>query len=280
MNRLYAYLYDDFLADRQYDRALANLETRTSALGIHGRHARLAIFRSAKELVEGLVREGAETIVVVGNDHSLMKTMWFLPSMNVTVGYIPVAEPHGIAEMLGIPAGDDACDVLAGRRIETVDIGMLGDRFFLTEVYVDSTKASVDIDGYFRISPQKLGTISIRNLGSVTAEGATSNARDGWLEVVIRPVDPEEGSRKFKFLWKPKLMQETRLLLQKGSIISDEPIDIVVDGYKINGFRFELGVIPKKLKLITGRKKKLDPSQEDLSNRAFLGTFTPAENRK
>lgn len=276
MNRLYAYLYDDFLSDRQYDRVLANVETRCSALGVHGRHARLAIFRSAKELVMGLVKEGAETLVVVGNDRTLLKTMWFLPDLDVTIGYIPVEEPSGIADMLGIPKGDVASDIIAARRIESIDIGTINDRYFLTEVFVDSTKASVDIDGYFRIAPARLGSIAIRNLGSVSGgSGGTANVRDGWLEVMIRPIDPLLRKSPFSAFFKPKLMQETRLLMKEGSIRSDEPIDIDVDGYKMNGFEFKLGVVAKKLKMITGRQKKLDTSHQDLSKIMHLGTFTP-----
>lgn len=65
MNRLYAFLYDDFLSVPSFQRTVANIETRCSVLGIQGRTARLAIFRSAKEIVEGLVKDGAQTIVVV-----------------------------------------------------------------------------------------------------------------------------------------------------------------------------------------------------------------------
>lgn len=271
MNRHYAYLYDDFLSDKAYERALANIETRCSVLGIQGRTARLAIFRSARDLVENLVKDGAETIVVVGNDRSLQKVMWFLPDLPVTVGYIPVCEPSSIGTMLGIPMGDGGCDVLAGRRMETLDMGTIDDRYFLTEVVMDATKASVDVEGQYRIAPRMAGTVSVRNLGSMSKDGrSNADARDGLLEVVVKPYMEEPKKNKFsRFLssFAPRTtramlsagMSETRLTLTKGAIVSDEPIDMMVDGHPINGFTFRIGIVPRKLKIITGRDKRLDP---------------------
>jgi diacylglycerol kinase family enzyme len=271
MNRHYAYLYDDFLSDKAYERALANIETRCSVLGIQGRTARLAIFRSARDLVEGLVKDGAETIVVVGNDRSLQKVMWFLPDLPVTVGYIPICEPSQIGTMLGIPQGDKGCDVLAARRMETLDMGTIDDRYFLTEVVMDATKASVDVEGQYRIAPRQAGTVSVRNLGGMSKDGrSNADARDGLLEVVVKPYVEEQKKSRFSRVLSslsPNAaravlsagMSETRLTLSKGSIVSDEPIDMLVDGHPINGFTFRIGIVPRKLKIITGRDKRLDP---------------------
>ncbi|GMU25223.1 MAG: hypothetical protein AMXMBFR16_01280 [Candidatus Uhrbacteria bacterium] len=278
MNRLYAYLYDDFLSDRSFEKTLANIETRVSVLGIQGRIARLAIFRSPRELVQGLVREGAETIVVVGNDRTLQKTMWFLPDLPVTVGYIPVSEPCRIADILGIPFGEAACDVLAARRIECLDVGRLNDRYFLTECRIESTRACVDIEGRFRISPQRLGNIIIRNLGTPSSYGTSSaNAADGWLEIIIQPLAIEAKKHRFPFFSDPEPPRpETALLLQEGMIFSDDPVDIVIDGQKLNGFSFSFGITPKRLKFITSRNRRLLPRDADLKKTANLGTFTRA----
>lgn len=276
MNRLYAYLYDDFLSDRSFEKTLANIETRTSVLGIQGRIARLAIFRSAKELVEGLVREGAETIVIVGNDNTLQKTMWFLPDLPVTVGYIPITEPSRIAGMLGIPVGEAACEILAARRIDLLDVGKLCDRYFLTECIIESTRARVDIGGHFRISPQRLGNIIIRNLGA-PANGQ-ANALDGWLELVIQPVSMEKKKSWYSFAGQSEEAPETRLRLQEGTVISDEPITVRVDGQQLNGFTFSFGIIPKRLKCITSRNRRRLPPENDLKKTSSLGTFTRARS--
>jgi diacylglycerol kinase family enzyme len=280
MNRHYAYLYDDFLSDKTYERALANVETRCSVLGIQGRVARLAIFRSARELVESLVRDGAETIVLVGNDKTVEKAMWFLPDLPITVGYLPICAPSAIGTLLGIPMGDEACDVLAARRVETVDVGKLDDRYFLTEVSIEATKAMVDIEGKYRVSPHGGGAIYIRNLGYTNEKGrSNADARDGWLDAVIIPAGAGSGKPRLPFLRREEVQEETHVLLRNGAIFSNEPIDIMVDGHTMNGFTFRLGIVPKKLRLITGRDKRLVPIEQDLSKTLNVGTFSPAIER-
>lgn len=259
MNRLYAFLYDDILSAPSFQRTVANIETRCSVLGIQGRASRLAIFRSAKEVVEGMVKDGAQTIVVVGNDKTLEKVMWFLPDLPVTIGYIPVCEPFGIAGLLGIPSGDAACDIVAARRVETLDIGKINDRYFLTDVYIEDSKATVQVDGKFTIGAIRAGTISIRNLGGVTAQGvAIANAKDGWLDLGISPMVDAAPSRFPWAISSPK-REETCVRFKEGRIQSQEPIDILVDGHQFNGFSFEVSIIPNALKIITGRNKRLEP---------------------
>lgn len=259
MNRLYAYLYDDFLSDPAYVKVLANIETRCSALGIQGRMARLAIFRSPKELVEGLVREGAQTIVIVGNDKSLEKVMWFLPDLPVTIGYIPVTEPCGIASLLGIPIGDTACEILAARRIETLDVGRINDRYFLTDIRIPDARAQVNVENTYRIGPSSAGTICIRNLGGVTPQGLSlADAKDGLLELTVEPSVAPSASR-FSF-WKSvqkNIEPPTKIFLKYGRIESQEPVDVLVDGHVINGFSFSLGIETDRLKVITGRMKRI-----------------------
>jgi hypothetical protein len=259
MNRLYAYLYDDFLSDPSFAKVIANIETRCSSLGIQGRTARLAIFRSAKELVEGLVKDGAQTIVIVGNDKSLEKVMWFLPDLHVTIGYIPVSEPCGIAGLLGIPLGDVTCDVLAARRIETLDVGRVDDRYFLTDVRIPDARAQVNVEGRYRIGPSSMGTVCIRNLGGVSAQGISlADAKDGLLELTVEPIAAQPTSR-FSFWKKAEKIDEssTRIYLKHGSIESKEPVDVFVDNHAMNGFSFSLGVEKDRIKVITGRNKKI-----------------------
>jgi hypothetical protein len=282
MNRLYAFLYDDFLSAPAYQKILANIETRSSVLGIQGRVARLAIFRSARELAETLVSEGAQTIAVVGNDRTLQKIMWFLPDLPVTVGYVPVAEPFGIAAVLGIPFGEAACDVLAARRVETLDVGRIDDRYFLTEVLIRDTKASVNVEDTFRVSASHAGTISVRNLGSVSAKGgASANAKDGWLELAVEPLLPaERRPGRFPF-FRPhagfRRGEQTTLKLKRGVIESAEPADLLIDGQPASGFRFSVGIVSDKFKIITGRGKHLNPVPRPLSASEKGGIFTAAQ---
>lgn len=253
MNPAFAYVYDDFLSDRRYEKDLSTLETELSRRGIEGRVVRLAMFRSAKEMVSDLVKIGVKNVVFVGNDDTLQKMMWFLPDLDVTVGFLPLAEPSAVARMLGIPLGTGAIDVLAARLVEVLDVGRLNDRYFLTEVVVPSTMASLNVENRFRVSPSEGGAIAVRNLGMMGEDGrSNADPKDGLLTAVVQ-TSPEG---KNAWPWKKTELKETRLFLKTGSIESKEPIDVFVDGHALNGFQFQLSIVPSKLKIITGREKK------------------------
>jgi diacylglycerol kinase family enzyme len=268
----YAFIYDEALNERRYERMLAAIETRLTTLGLTGRTVRLAMFRSAKDAIDTMVKHGVSTIVIVGNDRTLDKVMWFLPDMNVTMGYLPVFGPSEIGGPLGIPEGIEACDVLAARIVETVDVGICEGRYFLTEVKVSNTVAAVDVEGKFRLSPLHGGTIIVRNLDVRASAGEIrSDAKDGLLEVIVKPKDSGSGSR-----WSRQKSEITKLTMQSGEIISPEPIDLHIDGHVTNGFRFRFGIVPRKLKLIAGRNRRLSPQDGVLPNHPESATLAAA----
>ncbi|MCI0479802.1 hypothetical protein L0Y59_04625 [Candidatus Uhrbacteria bacterium] len=276
MNPAYVYIYDDFLSDRVFEREVAALETRLNTYDLAGRIGRLALFRSARDLVEGLVREGTTTVVVVGNDTTLDKTMWFLPDLDVTVGYVPLTGPSSVARLLGIPVGAEACDVLAARLVETIDMGRVDDRYFLTEISMPATMASLEIEGQYSISSMHGGSLAVRNLGGrVGSEMVIADAKDGYLEAVISPL-PEERKAS---LWKREAAAKgTSIRLRHGVIVSKDPVEAMVDNHAVSGFRFEVSVVPKKLRIITGRGRRLGDAGA-LPDHGRNGTVRSAQKR-
>lgn len=254
MNPSYVYVYDDFLTDRGFEREVAALETYVSGLGMSGRVGRLTLFRGAYDLVRGLVDEQVTTIVVVGNDSTLDKTMWFLPDLNATVGYIPITKPSVVADLLGIPCGLRACDVLAARYVETLDMGKLDDRYFLTEISIPATLAGIEIEGKYTVSSRYGGALSIRNLGGLDQkEMDPADAQDGMLEAVIAPERPEGKGP----LWKRVGAEApTRIVFDRGKIVSKDPVEAFVDNHVMNGFEFNVSAVPKAMKMITGRGRR------------------------
>lgn len=257
----YAFVYDEVLNERRYERQLSALEARLTTLGLSGRTIRLAMFRSAKDAIEGLVRHGVSTIVIIGNDRTLDKVMWFLPDLDVTLGYLPVFGPSDVGIPLGIPSGVDACDVLAARIVETIDVGICEDRYFLTEAKITNTIAAVNIEGRFSLSTMHGGTIIVRNLDIRNADGEIRNdVKDGLLEVIVKPKDVGAPSR-----WGRKKAQVTKMYMRHGEIVSPDPVDLQIDGHVTNGFHFRFKIAPRALKVIAGRTRRLSPQEELLS---------------
>ncbi len=262
MNASYAYIYDDFLADPRFQDALATLETRLASLGLSGHVGRLTLFRSAKELVEGFVAQGAKTIVAVGNDNTVNKLMWFLPDLPVVLGYLPLAEPSGMARLLNIPIGLDACSALSARLIETLDMGKINDRYFLTEAVFENTRAQLNVENSYKLSLASGGSIMIRNLGTMDKYNFQSDARDGLLEAVLIPQQKEDFGARF---WRRmhKEPEHTQITFKQGEIVSDQPVEAHADRFSVSGFKFQLSIEPRKLKVITGRIMSLmSPKQQ------------------
>ncbi len=240
----YAYLYDERLNDRKYDREISRLEAEISRRGLNGRVGKFALFRHARDIVADLMRSGAQTLTVVGDDETLFTVIGALGSFSPTLAFIPLLGQGMVAKELGLPKGLASVDTLAARFIETLDLGLVGDRAFLSEIVVDGPGLSLHIDNQFKLEPPPGGSIRIRNLGP------ESDAHDGLLDVFILP--PEERSR---FGWKRDSGNiKTHLRFKSAKLQRSIAGSCTVDGSPLEGERWDLSLKPSALKIITGRR--------------------------
>jgi diacylglycerol kinase family enzyme len=250
MNPAFAYIYDELLSERRLEKDVALLETELSRRGIEGRIVRLAMFRQPRDIVFELTRGPVKNIVFVGNDLTLQKMMPFLPDIDLTIGYIALCQPSAIAQFLGIPTGASGVDTVAARLVDTLDIGKINDRYFFTEVVAPETRASLDIEGRYRLQPSDGGAIAIRNLAG-TGSGKCSHPQDGRLEAFIQARMEPKGMA----FWKKSTLSESYIFFEKGTLISEKPVEIFVDGQSMRGDTFKLSVLPRKIRMITGKQK-------------------------
>lgn len=250
MNPAFAYIYDECLSDRRFERDLGLIETELARRGIEGRIIRLAMFRQPRDVIFELARGSVKNLIFVGNDQTLEQMACFLPDVNLTIGYLPMV-PSKLAPLLGIPDGVGAVDVLAARLVDHLDMGKINDRYFLTEVVVPETRAALEIEGRYRMSPHEGGAIAIRNLAGASLQGGgCARPEDGLLEGVIQ-ARVATGAR----FWKRHTLSESRVYFQEGKIIADKKVQIFVDGFSMQGNSFSLSILPKKIRMITGKQK-------------------------
>lgn len=241
---MYCYLYDEFLQEnKRFEREILRIENRLTDLGIAGKISRLALFRRADEMIRDEIRRGVSTIVVVGNDTTVRKVIDVVADNDVVLGIIPIGPNNTLAQMMGIPEGLPACDILSARRVEKIDLGTVNGRRFITCLSMPNFHAEITCEDKFRVmAVARQAELEIRNLADVT------NPKDGQFEAVIRAAVK-------KGIFGKKQLKESVLPLSSMAIRSEKPISLFVDGEEITSTRFDIGIEPMTLKVIIGKDR-------------------------
>lgn len=249
------YLYDSFLQDRAYATALIKLETTLADLGIQGRIGRLTLLKSVRDIVEAAIRDGADTIVAVGNDTTMSQVSGvLLKHPKVTLGFIPLGNnQQTLAEILGIPVGTIACHVLSSRLTSMVNMGKIGTVHFLQSLTTTGSVA-IECDRSFRLELKHPHQVRICNLDRWSEDGELTPPEAGKLEVVVREVLERRGF--FGNKNSPGSLTHIPTKEIKLTSLGDE-LALIVDGYRTLKTPATITVVPKALKLIVGKKRAL-----------------------
>lgn len=246
---MYQYIYDNFLSEKRHAKTLAELENRLTDLGIHGRIDRMHPLKSLRESIDDGLRKGVRTIIAVGGDETFKKVLDVLPGKNVVMGYIPFVSPSPIAEMLGIPEGVAACDLLSARLTETLDIGRVNGQYFLTAVSFPAEEMQIECEGKYRIVLGRGGRVSVCNtttIGATHAVTHTGNPFDGYLDAVFVP-----GTKRF--LFRTQGATKSVLLLKKIVARASKPFTLIADGRALQQQTAEIDVAAERLRVIIGK---------------------------
>lgn len=248
---MYLYIYDSFLNHKKYTDLLIKIEKRITDLGIKGKIAKLSVLKNMKELILDGVREGVQTVVVIGNSQSFTKVINIVANLDVTLALIPVENDSNIAKILGIPPGALACDVLASRIIKKIDLGKINNHYFIANAEISNGDVIIEYD-QFKIKPTTTqNRIAFYNLADPKTN-VSSKPIDGLLEAVITPIKST--------LFGKKPIPETVLPFKKIKIASntEEQVAIVVDEEIIMKTPAEIAVSPAKLKIIVGSDRQFE----------------------
>lgn len=255
---MYFYLYDFFLAHHKFRSILTRIENRLIDLGIHGKIERMSVLKNLKEVVEDRVKQGAETVVAVGTDAIFKKLLPIVAQeREITLGFIPMKESL-IGKALGIPVGEGACDVLSARIVERIDLGKVNNHYFFSTLVTPKPEAVIlesQEEKGFSIAPiENRNLLEISNFNLSPDREKTpffSNPKDGRLEATFTPTTST-------------LFRKTRLDVFHRSLFPfrkmrirsvDAPIALLVDGETLVKTPVTVEVVPRKLRLIVGKKR-------------------------
>lgn len=244
---MYVYVYDDFLQDRRYERDIALIETRLTDLGITGNIVRLAFFRDAQQVLRQEIGKGIKTIVAVGNDTTLEKVLNAVEETRTVVGYIPITPDNPFAELLGVPQGAAACDILSARLVEDIDIGEVNGHRFLHEATMDGTGCVIACDDRYTLSVRRRAQFSFINLSAELPDVGVISPVDGRLTLVTRI------SRLALF---GKKIDIGKVHIANMRVYAPKPVILQADGKKITAQEFSFTTLPGRLRVITGRERR------------------------
>lgn len=254
------YIYDSYLSHKKYQSKIAKIETRITDLGLNGKIIRLGVMSSVHNSIESEIRKGAKSIVIVGNNKLFAQTINSIAKLqanqkwveNIPLGFIPVGKSDNeIAEFLGIPYDEEACNVVSARRIKKLDLGMINEYYFLTQASITTKETIVEIDKNYSINITEPGEIMIINLpiGINLPNEIKSNAQDNTLELFIKT----KSSKKLSFKKKTEnksvfSFKELQVINPKHSMIIDNSLKIPTPA--------KIRIAKEKISLIVGKGRE------------------------
>lgn len=249
---MYYYLFDSSLADKRYAAVVNRIEFRIIELGINGRMDRLSVLKNMRELIDTAVKRGAETIVIIGDDAAIAKAVSIVAQYKVTLGIIPVGERLHIAQALGIPEGEAACDVLSKRVVRTIDLGKANDQYFLFSLDIPAQDITVECDGHYRVSLLGMPRpFSICNFSPERFGAGTCSPEDGMLEAIIS--EAPGGWNPFR----KKEAAESVFPLRKARInCASASVPLTLDGETVVKTPTLVEIAPRRLRVIVGKDRQ------------------------
>lgn len=252
---MYFYIYDSFLVEKKQSKFVSKIETRLASLDIAGKKHQLSILRSVKDMVGRILQKESPTIIIIGKDKTLCEAGLSVAGTNAVLGFIPTESDSSIADLLGIPVNEYACDVVSSRRIQKISLGKINNQNFFSSLEFDANKVILIADDKYEIIPKKIKTVKVVNLDflrfqkkqGVNVFQKVSNPKDNYLEVLmgrpekkIWPFNRKEEQDSLFFVKKLRVMprkSEHEILIKadKDKIIKTKtPVMIELDNKRIN----------------------------------------------
>jgi len=249
----YFYLYDTYLQGAAYAPQLIRLENTLTDLGLQGRVGRLTLLKSVKDLVATAIREGADTIVGVGNDITFSRLAEVIAPHKATLGLIPLgAEQQTIANILGIPLGILACQVLSSRIVANLDLGKINNQYFIQSIAVKG-KPNIECNGNYKLQFSSPQEIKICNLDFIDS-ARVSDPQNNLLEMVIK-----NSAGKSWLPWFNKNSTDLGVSIIPAKSIRltspKEDLSLVVDNHRILKTPANIIATGEKIKVIVGKRR-------------------------
>lgn len=290
---MYYYIVNPAAGGAKINKIQDRLKDRLKRLGIMGEFVKSTGADDVAKLAKLGVERGYKTIVAVGGDGTINEVLnAILPYEKVALGIIPTGTTNDLADAMGIKDWFSATSILASRKIEEVDLGKVGERFFVTSVSigfdpkiadfkrlsrgnaVDKLKyglgvfkeattfkpvqAKLKFDNNYEVEAECFNVI-VSNAQFFPLANTNPSPKDSLLDTVVITKIPNSKILRYGYLSDPSTIELPKISVfhsKKIEIGSKNPIDIAADGQIIAKTPVEITMADKKLRVIVSRKRK------------------------
>jgi len=230
---------------------VAKIENRLANFEINGKTTRMSKLKSIEDNINDEIKKGAGNIIVAGDDSSVRKVVNIIANYeNIVLGIIPLGYNIEISKLLGIPYGEEACEVLSSRKIEKIDLGKINNKFFISEIFFKKGNVEINCDGMYTIKSIEKNIVKICNMCAHKKKINYFNPKDGFLEILI-----EQQQTVFDRLMKKEKKEESIFQIKKALVNGKNSFALSTDGEMSVKTPFTIGIAPRKLKIIVGKDR-------------------------
>lgn len=134
---MYYYIVNPAAGGGRINKIQETLKTLLKGKGIDGEFVKSTGEGDASKIAGVAVKQGFTTIIAVGGDSTVSEVINGIidaPASKVVLGVLPIGATNILAKALGISDWTQGVDVLAQRRVRTIDLGKINDIFFATSL--------------------------------------------------------------------------------------------------------------------------------------------------
>lgn len=286
---MYFYIFDPG-RDREikyFERIQGRLLNLLAENRIEGETYRATSIRTIELLVDQALGADAKTLIVIGSDATLNKAINALvkKDRDLTVGYIPLDPINSLGRILGISTDiEEAVKTLAGRLVRELDLGKVGEHYFLSCVdlgennFYGVESGLLGLRGYFQFSKlqpfrvqlafQDLYTatsevLAVQIINCRNNEGAKhklGDPTDGLLDILILPrLKAAQIFRYRKELssgFLDNVPGSTVMHAKKIDVLGPKKLPISVEGQICTKAPASVSVAKEKIKMIVGKGRQ------------------------
>ena len=286
---MYFYIFDP-RGEREikyFERLQGKLLNQLAELRIDGETVRVTSIRTLDLLVEQAISAEAKTVVMVGSDQSLNKVINAVvkKKADLTIGYIPLDPESPLSKILGLTHSvESTAKTIAGRLTQELDLGRVGDRYFLSKVdlgqnlfakmeagfmgiraarslmKLDPFVVKLSIDGSFTATSEVLGAQIINSRSNEGCKVRLGNPLDRLLDVIL--LNPLSGIQVLRFRHElasgclDNVPGATVLHAKKIEVLGPRRLPLSIEGQIYTKAPAIISVARRRIKMIVGKSRE------------------------